>query len=232
MNKISKNKKQSYYFFFDMDGVLTDTEIINIKSVIKALTFIKEKYSLQFDIPSSLPYFADFVVGNTMYQMHQEVKSRFQDVGPFQQEFEEHASKFYMEMKNNADLFIPSSLVFLKKVQAKYPFCIVSNGAREDIACNVKRMQFEFSVPFIGAEDCRHHKPNPEPYLRAAKLLNVQPDKHCIAIEDSVRGVTAAKAAGMTVIGLDNHLNERELLYSAGADRVVVDLNELDVFYL
>lgn len=232
MLKMRKQANALYYFFFDMDGVLTDTEIINIKAVIKALTFIKEKYALHFEIPDSHAFFADFLVGNTLYQMHEEINSRFQDVVTFQQEFEAHASKFFMEMKNSADFFIPSSLVFLNKVQKKYPLCVVSNGQRDDIAFNIAKMHLDFPLLYIGAEDCRHHKPNPEPYLRAAKMLNVPPGKNCIAIEDSIRGVTAAKAAGMTVIGFDNHLNGRELLYAAGADRVVADLNELDVFYL
>ena len=44
-------------------------------------------------------------------------------------------------------------------------------------------------------------KPHPEPYLKAAELLGVDP-KHSVAIEDSVTGVKSAEAAGMHVLGV------------------------------
>ncbi len=46
-----------------------------------------------------------------------------------------------------------------------------------------------------------HGKPDPEIYLKALSLLNVDPD-HCIVVEDSIHGAEAAKAAGCKVIGL------------------------------
>ena len=44
-------------------------------------------------------------------------------------------------------------------------------------------------------------KPDPEIYLKAAELLNVDP-RHCVAFEDSFAGIQAARAAGMAVVGL------------------------------
>jgi HAD superfamily hydrolase (TIGR01509 family) len=44
-------------------------------------------------------------------------------------------------------------------------------------------------------------KPHPEPYRKAAKKLNVKPEK-CIAIEDSPAGIASAKAAGMKVVAV------------------------------
>ena len=46
-----------------------------------------------------------------------------------------------------------------------------------------------------------HGKPHPEPYLKAAELLGVDPAQ-CIAIEDSPTGVASAEAAGARVIGV------------------------------
>ena len=42
-------------------------------------------------------------------------------------------------------------------------------------------------------------KPAPDPYLRAAELLGVDP-AHCVAVEDSPTGIASAKAAGCHVI--------------------------------
>jgi HAD superfamily hydrolase (TIGR01509 family) len=52
---------------------------------------------------------------------------------------------------------------------------------------------FEF---VLTGEDTVHHKPHPEPYLRAAARLGVAPEE-CLAIEDTERGLESAVAAGM-----------------------------------
>jgi HAD superfamily hydrolase (TIGR01509 family) len=48
-------------------------------------------------------------------------------------------------------------------------------------------------------------KPHPEPYLRAAAELGVDP-LHCIAIEDSPTGAESAGAAGCVVLAVRNHV--------------------------
>ena len=51
----------------------------------------------------------------------------------------------------------------------------------------------------VAAEDVERHKPYPDPYLKAAELLGVEP-QHCLALEDSHNGVRAAHAAGMMTV--------------------------------
>ena len=48
-------------------------------------------------------------------------------------------------------------------------------------------------------------KPHPEPYLKAARLLGVDPAL-CVAIEDSNTGATSAEEAGCTVVTVENHV--------------------------
>jgi len=50
-----------------------------------------------------------------------------------------------------------------------------------------------------------HTKPDPEPYLRAAKLLGVSPGL-CSALEDSPNGVASAEAAGCRVFAVPSLL--------------------------
>jgi len=47
----------------------------------------------------------------------------------------------------------------------------------------------------VTGDDVQHGKPHPEPYLKAAALLGVDPAQ-CVAVEDSVVGITSAEAAG------------------------------------
>ena len=53
------------------------------------------------------------------------------------------------------------------------------------------------------AEHDKHPKPAPDVYLRTAAELNIDP-QNCTAIEDSLKGMQSAKAAGMNVIVVPN----------------------------
>jgi len=57
-----------------------------------------------------------------------------------------------------------------------------------------------FAPHLISLEDVENGKPAPDMFLLAAKRLGAAPEK-CLIIEDSVTGVTAGAAAGMTVWG-------------------------------
>lgn len=72
----------------------------------------------------------------------------------------------------------------------------------------------------VTADDVTRGKPAPDPYLRAADLLGVDASS-CLVIEDAPAGITAAKAAGATVLGvLSTHASED----LAEADHLVADL--------
>jgi beta-phosphoglucomutase-like phosphatase (HAD superfamily) len=73
-------------------------------------------------------------------------------------------------------------------------------------------------------QDVGKTKPAPDVFLYAAKLLGVPPER-CAVIEDSAAGVTAARAAGMTVIAITNSLPREQL---AHADRIVDTYEELE----
>jgi len=55
----------------------------------------------------------------------------------------------------------------------------------------------------VAGDDVTHGKPHPEPYLLAAERLGVTPE-HCVAIEDSLVGVTSAESAGVAVLAVEH----------------------------
>lgn len=73
-------------------------------------------------------------------------------------------------------------------------------------------------------------KPAPDVYLAAAKGLGLAPSA-CLVVEDSVTGVTAATAAGMTVLGFigGGHASDAQIdkLHAAGARHVFDDMQQL-----
>ena len=87
-----------------------------------------------------------------------------------------------------------------------------------------------FAPHVYSAQRMPRGKPAPDVYLHAAGALKVDP-KACVAIEDSVNGVTSAIAAGMVVIGFTGggHCppQQGELLARAGAAHVAAEMSEL-----
>jgi mannitol-1-/sugar-/sorbitol-6-phosphatase len=77
----------------------------------------------------------------------------------------------------------------------------------------------------VTADDVRHGKPNPEPYLTAAERLRVNPEK-CLVIEDAPAGIRAAHAGGMKVVGLTSTYEASKL---TEADAVVGKLAQVRV---
>lgn len=75
-----------------------------------------------------------------------------------------------------------------------------------------------------GGDEVPRAKPAPDVYLLAAHRLGVGPHA-CVALEDSLNGVLAAKAAGMPCIAVPSSLT-RALDFSA-ADLIVASLEEV-----
>ena len=77
----------------------------------------------------------------------------------------------------------------------------------------------------IGAESVTNGKPHPEPYLKAAAALGLDP-RDCIALEDSHNGVRAAAAAGMMTIMVPDMLEPNDEMRGLCV-RIAQDLHEV-----
>ncbi|GGW19520.1 phosphatase [Streptomyces capoamus] len=76
----------------------------------------------------------------------------------------------------------------------------------------------------VSADDVTWGKPDPEPYLLAARQLGVDPAR-CVVFEDAPAGLRAGRAAGMATVALATTHRAEEL----DADLVVRDLSALSV---
>jgi len=103
---------------------------------------------------------------------------------------------------------------------------VVTSSPRHMAALSLEVTGLAERLPIrVCAEDTTTHKPDPAPYLLASRRLGVPPQR-CLVIEDSVSGVQAGCAAGMTVIGYAGLISAERLL-AAGAKRCVASLAEL-----
>ncbi len=85
----------------------------------------------------------------------------------------------------------------------------------------------EFFDADVSGRDFAHGKPHPEMFLTAAQELATAPEKS-IVLEDAAAGVEAAKAGGMSAIGIAR-AHDEELLAAEHADIVVTTLDDVDL---
>lgn len=111
------------------------------------------------------------------------------------------------------------------------PKAIASSGSLEGLERKLTRtgLWTLFDPHIYGADHVANAKPAPDLFLHAARALGVGASD-CLVIEDSVNGVIAGRAAGMTVWGFlggghaDAALGGR--LKKAGAERLLADWAE------
>jgi HAD superfamily hydrolase (TIGR01509 family) len=99
----------------------------------------------------------------------------------------------------------PGAATLLAAVkEAGLPHALVTSSERSFMDAVLASTGLTFDLT-VCADDVTHTKPDPEPYLRAAKLLGVPPDR-CSALEDSPNGVASAEAAGCRVFAVPSLL--------------------------
>jgi HAD superfamily hydrolase (TIGR01509 family) len=106
------------------------------------------------------------------------------------------------------------------------PFAMATNAHRSDMEFKLAKLGLNqvFTQRFC-VEDVKQPKPSPDLYLLASKNLGVHA-KDCLVIEDSIAGIKAGVAAGMTVFAFSEQMNESEQL-KAGASRCFDSMREL-----
>lgn len=113
------------------------------------------------------------------------------------------------------------------------PMAVVSNSRRQRVLASLETTGLGArlgEVPIFTADEVARPKPDPALYRHAAACMGRAPGD-CLVVEDSVSGVTAAHAAGMTVIGFvgASHVTpgQAERLREAGAWQIIPHMDEL-----
>jgi sugar-phosphatase len=80
-------------------------------------------------------------------------------------------------------------------------WCVVTSGTRRLATARLRLAGIPVPKIMITADDVVNGKPDPEPYLKGAEGLGVDP-KECLVIEDAPAGIQSAHGGGMKVIAL------------------------------
>ncbi|MCA1029616.1 beta-phosphoglucomutase [Bacillus timonensis] len=120
---------------------------------------------------------------------------------------------------------IQELIVEIKEMKLKMGLASVSKNAFT--VMDALRLTDQFDV-IVDANTIANSKPDPEIFLTAARLLEVDPS-HCIGIEDAAAGVDAIKSAGMFAVGVGSvqTLYKADVVYESTSDLSFKNMVEL-----
>jgi beta-phosphoglucomutase len=137
----------------------------------------------------------------------------------------------YMNRARRGLVTFPGAAEAVRRRSAHGPVVVVSGALREEIELGLVQLGVrELIVHIVSAEDTRRSKPDPEGYLLARKYLEdrgVADAARALVIEDSLDGISAAKAAGLACVAVAQSYS-RERLLGSGADLVVDAIANVD----
>lgn len=138
---------------------------------------------------------------------------------------DEKAERFE-RLVTGSNVLYPPAPGCVRRLAGTWPLGIASGALRHEIELMLRGADLLGSFrAIVSAGDTDRTKPAPDPYLRAAELLGVEPDRS-VAIEDSQWGLMAARDAGMRTIGVTTTYARTAL---QRADAIVDSLDEVTV---
>jgi HAD superfamily hydrolase (TIGR01509 family) len=129
--------------------------------------------------------------------------------GPLQRVTELIVTEMQKRMSGKVSL-MPGALEFSRELSSKgVPQALVSASPRPIVDAVLVGMSEKYFAQSVAAGDIERTKPFPDPYLHAAKLLDVD-IKQCLIFEDSPTGLNAARASGAFVVGIPHFVEVAE----------------------
>ena len=207
---------------FDFDGVLADSEVLSNSVIADIVT--------ELGVPTGLDDAYRTYMGKRLSEVIETIERVIDRKLPvdFADSYQQRTFEvFRRDLKpvDGARQFI--------ETWRDVPNCIASSSSPERLALSLEVLDVAalFEGRVFSASNVARGKPHPDIFLHAAERLGVKP-ADCLVIEDSVGGITAARAAGVTAIGLTaaSHIKpgHEARLKQAGADHVVASFAELD----
>jgi HAD superfamily hydrolase (TIGR01509 family) len=213
MGIMESNRSEPDLVIFDCDGVLVDSEVLSCQCLSEALG----EYGIELGIEQVLQLFlGQSAAAVTLYW-----RQRGQ---PLPETFLPELKSRVRERFRRSLQPIPGIGPLLSSLRT--PFCVASSSDLDRVALSLvlTGLAPHFGDRLYTSQMVPRGKPAPDLFLYAAAQMKTAPMR-TLVVEDSVSGVAAAKAAGMTVWGFvgGSHYRFRDgrnILCDAGADRV------------
>lgn len=204
---------------FDCDGVLIDSELLSVEADLACLA--------EDGIDISADEILERYTGISMAGMLADLEARHG------RSFPDFAARHRQRLR----VLFETGLQPITGVAEILPsldckICVASSSTPERLqhALTLVGLFDRFHPHIFSTVEVAHGKPAPDLFLHAAKQMGFAPER-CVVIEDSIPGVIAAVAAGMTAIGFAGGAHCRpghdSRLYAEGAALVIDNMAHL-----
>jgi HAD superfamily hydrolase (TIGR01509 family) len=197
---------------FDLDGTIVDSEPIQERA--------NDEYMASLGIPTDEALRED-MMGRRVRDLT-DVLARRLGRSP-DEVFAEREAIFWRLLERAGPRPMPGLEAAIARLSgAGLVLAVATSGTRAYVDLVLERLGIGPAFKaVVSGDDVTRGKPDPETYLLVAALLGASP-ADCVALEDTVHGVTAARAAGMHAVAVPNV--ETAGMDFSGADAVAPDL--------
>jgi HAD superfamily hydrolase (TIGR01509 family) len=197
LNNLSRKKYKA--ILWDNDGILVDTEQWYYKATKEAFS----TFSIELSADDFYTYFLEGSNGTSIYSS---IKGLSESEATL---LKSKRNELYNEYLSIENIVVKGVRETLERLKPNFVMGIVTSSRKRHFETIHNRTglleYFDFTVT---REDYTSSKPSPEPYLTGVKNCGFQVDE-CVAIEDSPRGLLAAKAASIDCIVIPTELTMR-----------------------
>jgi beta-phosphoglucomutase-like phosphatase (HAD superfamily) len=202
---------------WDNDGVLVDTE--------RLFYAVNRDFLFEHGVHLSEREFFDWFLMDNRGAWHL-LEARGASAGQIDALRRERNARYGACLAQQDGLAIDGIGTLLASLAPRVAMGVVTSASREHFDIIHRKLDFERHMRFVLAEgDYTHSKPSPEPYLLGLRTLGL-PAERCVVVEDSPRGLAAARAANIACIVLRNPMTAHHSF--EGAYRVVDSVRELE----
>lgn len=202
---------------FDNDGLLLDTESV----WTRAEQDLFKRRDVEFTAANKRE-----LVGTSAEIAGGILERRLGEPGRAMELIEELNVLVVAELEHGVEAMLGARELLHELKRRGTPIGLVSNSPLKFVRRSLEIVGFadRFDV-VLSAHEVAAPKPAPDSYLEACRRLGVEPGLSVVALEDSPTGVTAARAAGLTVIGVPSvegvELAEAHEIAESLLDRIV-----------
>jgi len=179
---------------FDLDGTLIDSEPYWLRSERE----LAESHGAEWTHADG-----NALIGMSLYDSSRIIKERIGSTLEPQQIIDHLTSAVNEHLKREIP-WRPGAKQLLRNLKhLGIKTALVTMSMRRTALQVVEAIDFEAFDVVVAGDDVLQGKPHPQPYLKAASLLGVDPTD-CVAFEDSITGLLSAEAAGTKAVGIPN----------------------------
>jgi len=210
-------------FIFDLDGVIVDTAKYHFLAWQKIASDLGIEFTPEHNEELkgvSRVRSLDIILNLGNIHASEENKNKW-----LKQKNEDYLA--YIEHMDESEI-LPGVLNILEFIKEKNQLIALGSASKNARPILEKVKILHLFDAIVDGNDVTNAKPDPEVFVRAAKLLNAT-NENAIVFEDSVAGIQAANIANMTSVGIGDKKILHEAKYNF-KDFTFMDTSFIDAF--